>query len=75
MMLRIAWRDCSGATRSYRLVTFGQSFHWTDEHLGPAQRVGQGTASVRTHRFEDVLARTRFGVPRQIFVPIARKPG
>jgi hypothetical protein len=23
----------------------------------------------RTHRFEDVLVRTRFGAPRQIFVP------
>jgi SAM-dependent methyltransferase len=102
----------------YRLVTFGQSFHWTDEqqvaeavydilepggalalivhtvtgrprppdpgvpaiphdeiralvekHLGSARRAGQGTAPRRTHRFEDVLARTRFGVPRQFFVP------
>ena len=24
---------------------------------------------MRTHRFEDVLARTRFGVPQQFFVP------
>lgn len=102
----------------YRLVTFGQSFHWTDEarvaealydmlepggalalivhtvegrptppgpgpppiphaeiaalveqYLGPARRAGQGVAPVRTHRFEDVLARTRFGEPRSIFVP------
>jgi SAM-dependent methyltransferase len=102
----------------YRLVTFGQSFHWTDErqvaetvydmlepggalalvvhtvagrprppnpgvpaipheeieallgkYLGPARRAGQGTAPQRTHRFEDVLARTRFGVPRQFFAP------
>jgi hypothetical protein len=30
---------------------------------------GQGTAPERTHRFEDVLARTRFGVPQRIFVP------
>ncbi len=102
----------------YRLVTFGQSFHWTDEarvaealydmlepggalalivhtvegrptppgpgpppiphaeiaalveqYLGPARRAGQGVAPVRTHRFEAVLARTRFGEPRSIFVP------
>jgi SAM-dependent methyltransferase len=102
----------------YRLVTFGQSFWWTDErqvaetvydmlepggalalvvhtvtgrprppdpgvpaiphdeiealvakYLGSTRRAGQGTVRERTHRFEDVLARTRFGVPRQIFVP------
>jgi SAM-dependent methyltransferase len=102
----------------YRLVTFGQSFHWTDEqrvaetvydmlepggalalivhtvtgrprppdpgvpaiphgeitalvakYLGSARRAGQSTAPERTHRFEDVLVRTRFGTPRQFFVP------
>jgi SAM-dependent methyltransferase len=102
----------------YRLVTFGLSFHWTDEHrvaetvydmlepggtlalvahtvtgrprppdpgvpaiphdeiralvekyLGSTRRAGQGTAPQRAHRFEDVLARTRFGSPRQFFVP------
>jgi SAM-dependent methyltransferase len=102
----------------YRVVTFGQSFHWTDEarvaeavydlleprgalalivhtvegrpvppspgpppiphaeiralvakYLGPTPRVGRGFAPTRTHRFEDVLARTRFGAPRTIFVP------
>jgi SAM-dependent methyltransferase len=102
----------------YKLVTFGQSFQWTDEqqvaekvydllepggalaiivhtvagrprppdpgvpaiphdeitalvakYLGSTRRAGQGTARQRTHRFEDVLARTRFGVPRQFFVP------
>jgi len=102
----------------YRLVTFGQSFHWTDEqavaetvydmlepggamalivhtvagrprppdlgvppiphdeiralverYLGSARHAGQGTAPERTHRFEDVLARTRFGVPQQLFAP------
>ena len=102
----------------YRLVTFGQSFHWTDEqrvaetvydmlepggalalivhtvtgrprppgpgvpaiphdeikalvekYLGSTHRAGQGTVAERTHRFEDVLVRTRFGVPRQFFVP------
>jgi ubiquinone/menaquinone biosynthesis C-methylase UbiE len=101
----------------YRLVTFGLSFHWTDEqhvaetvydmlepggvlaliahtvtgrprpadpgvppiphdeiralvekYLGATPRAGQGTAPQRTHRFEDVLARTRFGVPEQFFV-------
>ena len=102
----------------FRLVTFGQSLHWTDEarvaeavydmlepggalalivntvegrprppspgpppiphaeiealvqkYLGPTKRAGQGTAPVRTHRFEDVLVRTRFGTPRSIFAP------
>jgi len=102
----------------YRLVTFGQSLHWTDEervvetvydmlepsgalalivhtvegrpvppspgpppipheeikalvekYLGSTRRAGQGVSQVRTHRFEDVLVRTRFGVPRSIFVP------
>jgi SAM-dependent methyltransferase len=102
----------------HRLVTFGQSFHWTDEqrvaetvydmlepggalalivhtvagrprppgpgppavphdeitalvrkYLGSTRRAGQGIAPERTHRFEDVLARTRFGVPRQVFAP------
>jgi SAM-dependent methyltransferase len=102
----------------YRLVTFGQSFHWTDEarvaekvydmlegggalalvvhtvegrprpaspgpppiphdeitelvekYLGSTRRAGKGTAPIRTHRFEDVLVRTRFGEPRTIFVP------
>jgi SAM-dependent methyltransferase len=102
----------------YRTVTFGQSFHWTDEprvaeavydmlepgggltlivhtvqgrpappspgpppiphaeiralaekYLGSTKRVGQGIAPVRSHRFEDVLVRTRFGAPRSIFAP------
>jgi SAM-dependent methyltransferase len=102
----------------YRLVTFGQSLHWTDEarvdeavydmlepggalamvvhtvegrpvppspgpppiphaeiealvqrYLGPGRRAGQGPAPVRTHRFEDVLVRTRFGAPEAIFIP------
>jgi SAM-dependent methyltransferase len=111
--------DLPGAAPGqYRLVTFGQSFHWTDEprvaenvydmlqpggalalivhtvagrprppspgpppiphdeikvlveqYLGSTCRAGQGTVSVRTHRFEDVLGRTRFGVPQSLFVP------
>lgn len=108
----------AAAPGPYRLVTFGQSFHWTDEHrvaetiydmlepggalalivhtvagrprpqdpgvppiphdeikalvekyLGSTRRVGQGTVRERTHRFEDVLAQTRFGVPQQFFAP------
>src|SRR5262249_33148087 len=106
------------APGSYRLVTFGQSFHWTNEarvaeavyhmlkpggalarvvhtvegrikppspgpppiphaeikalvekYLGSTIRAGQGVAPVRTHRFEDVLVRTRFGAPTVIFAP------
>jgi SAM-dependent methyltransferase len=108
----------AAAPGPYRLITFGQSFHWTDEarvaevvydllepggalalivhtvegwpvppspgpppiphaeikalvekYLGSARRAGQGIAPVRTHRFEDVLVRTRFGAPRSIFAP------
>jgi SAM-dependent methyltransferase len=111
--------DLSGeAPGPYRLVTFGQSFHWTDEervaeavydmlepggalalivhtvagrprppspgpppipheeiralvqkYLGSTRRAGQGTTPERTHRFEDVLVRTRFGAPRVLFAP------
>ena len=108
----------AAAPGPYRLVTFGQSFHWTDEqpvaeavydmlepggalalivhtvtgrprppdpgvpaipheeiralvarYLGSARRAGQGIAPRRDHRFEDVLARTRFGMPQQFFAP------
>jgi hypothetical protein len=38
-----------------------------EKSLGPIRRAGQGIAPVRTHRFEDVLVRTRFGTPRAIF--------
>ncbi len=40
-----------------------------EDYLGPAKRVGQGLAPVRTHRFEDVLVRTRFGAPETLFAP------
>lgn len=101
----------------FRLVTFGQSFQWTDEqlvaekvydmlepggalalvvhtvegrpvpppagvpipqdelaeivvkYLGTINRAGQGKREVRTHRFEDVLSKTRFGMPESIFLP------
>jgi len=108
----------AAAPGPYRVVTFGQSFHWTDEtrvadtvydmlepggalalivhtvegrpappspgpqpiphaeiealvekYLGSTKRVGQGVAPLRTHRFEDVLVRSRFGAPRAIFAP------
>jgi SAM-dependent methyltransferase len=111
--------DLPGAAPGpYRLVTFGQSLHWTDEarvagavydmlepggalalivhevegrpkppspgqpsiphaeiqalvekYLGSTRRAGQGVAPVRTHRFADILVRTRFGAPRSVFVP------
>lgn len=111
--------DLPGAAPGpYRLVTFGQSFHWTDEarvaetvydmlqpggalalivhtvegrpvpqgpgfppiphaeiralvekHLGSTRRAGRGVSPVRSHRFEDILVRSRFGMPQAIFVP------
>jgi len=107
----------AAAPGPYRLVTFGQSFHWTDErkvaetvfdmlepggalalivhtvegrpqpvpagtpiphaeitalvekYLGSARRAGKGTPPARSHRFEDVLIRTRFGPPHSVFLP------
>lgn len=107
----------------FQLVTFGQSFHWTDRelvaeavydllepggalalighepagparpagpgqppipheqiralierYLGPRRRAGQGFAGLNFggfggERFEDTLARTRFGASRQIICP------
>jgi SAM-dependent methyltransferase len=40
-----------------------------EKYLGTTRRAGQGVSQVRTHRFEDVLVKTRFGAPRVIFVP------
>jgi SAM-dependent methyltransferase len=40
-----------------------------EKYLGSTRRVGQGIAPVRTHRFEDVLIRSRFGEPQVIFAP------
>ncbi len=104
----------AAAPGPYRLITFGQSFHWTDETrvaevlydmLEPAGALALIVHTVegrpkppspglppiphaeieqlvekhlrrprralpkRTHRFEDVLVRSRFGQPRQTFVP------
>jgi SAM-dependent methyltransferase len=117
--VRAVAEDLPGAAPGpFRLVTFGQSFHWTDEagvaeevydllepggalalivhtvegrpappnpgrppiphaeiktlvekYLGSTRRAGHGFAPVRTHRFEDVLAPSRFGRPRAIFAP------
>jgi len=102
----------------FRLVTFGQSFHWTDRervaeavfdllepggaialiaptvegrgvppspghpliphdeikqivarYLGSGRRAGRGFAPAKTDRYEDALARTRFGRSRQVFAP------
>jgi SAM-dependent methyltransferase len=101
---------------TFRLVTFGQSFQWTEReqvaesvydilepggalalivhtregrpqpggpaypeiphdeiraliarYLGPRRRAGQGFRSAPPDRYEDALARTRFGAPRIVF--------
>jgi SAM-dependent methyltransferase len=108
----------AAAPGPYRLVTFGQSFQWTDEprvaevvhdllepggalalvahtvpgrprppdpgipaiphdeiealvekYLGRTRRAGHGTSPARSDRFQDVLASTRFGPPRVLFLP------
>ena len=102
----------------FKLVTFGQSFHWTDRErvadavydllvpggamvliaheregrpqpkgpghpevpheavravvdrfLGARRRAGHGYSRRHADRYEDALARTRFGVPQTIFCP------
>jgi len=102
----------------FRLVTFGQSLHWTDRdrvadamfgllepegaialiaptvegrpvptnpgyplipheqlkeliarYLGSNRRAGRGFGPTHPDRYEDVLARTRFGRPRHVFAP------
>jgi hypothetical protein len=40
-----------------------------EKYLGSTRRAGKGNAPVRSHRFEDVLADTRFGESRQVFLP------
>jgi len=40
-----------------------------EKYLGSSRRAGQGDSPVRTHRFEDVLVRTRFGTPQSVFLP------
>ncbi|MGH9110845.1 MAG: class I SAM-dependent methyltransferase, partial [Acidimicrobiales bacterium] len=40
-----------------------------DRYLGPRRRAGQGIASIPPDRYEDALARTRFGVPSIVFAP------
>ena len=40
-----------------------------EKYLGATRRAGRGFAAIRTHRFEDVLVRTRFGPPRHLFAP------
>lgn len=106
------------ALGAFKLVTFGQSFHWTareqvaeavydilepggalalishvhegrpqppgpghppiphdairaliERFLGPQRRAGQGFAPTHADRYEDALARTRFGLPRRLFAP------
>jgi SAM-dependent methyltransferase len=108
----------SAAPGPYRLVTFGQSFHWTDEervaeavydmlepggsvahivhtvdgrptppspgpppipheeigalvahHLGSTRRAGHQRRTPSGARFQEVLARTRFGPPSVLFLP------
>src|SRR4029450_8524639 len=38
-------------------------------YLGPRRRAGQGFRSDPPDRYEDALARTRFGTPRVVFAP------
>jgi hypothetical protein len=49
--------------------THGEIKALVAKYLGATNRVGQGVAAVRMRRFEDVLSRTRFGEPQQLFAP------
>ena len=40
-----------------------------EKYLGSTERAGQGTGRARRHRFEDVLARTRFAHVETMFLP------
>jgi hypothetical protein len=40
-----------------------------EKYLGSTSGDGQGNARVRTHRYEDVLAHSRFGTPQSVFAP------
>ena len=40
-----------------------------ERYLGPRRRAGRGFSSSPPDRYEDALARTRFGRPRTIFLP------
>ncbi len=40
-----------------------------DRYLGPATRAGSGIATPQADRYEDALARTRFGRPRTVHAP------
>ena len=40
-----------------------------EKYLGPKRRAGQGFTPARDHRFEDLLVRTSFGAPAEIFAP------
>jgi hypothetical protein len=40
-----------------------------EKYLGSTRRAGQGVKPARTHRYADILVRTRFGMPQVIFAP------
>ena len=40
-----------------------------ERYLGSTTRAGRGHSPTRSHRFEDVLVRTRFGAPQSVFLP------
>lgn len=44
----------------------GQLVH---NYIGSTQRAGRGTSPERTHRFEDILVKTRFGASHTVFAP------
>jgi hypothetical protein len=43
--------------------------HLIDRYLGSRRRAGRGFAPISPGRFEDTMARTRFGSPRVVFAP------
>jgi SAM-dependent methyltransferase len=71
--LALIMHTVEGRTRppnpGYPEIPHGELTALVEKYLGSRRRAGQGYSAVRTHRFEDVLVRTRFGAPRSIFAP------
>jgi hypothetical protein len=53
----------------YPLIPHDTIHALIERYLGPRRRAGQGFLAPTSSSNEDILARSRFGAPRQIFCP------